>query len=535
MRWTGAERTTTLPGAGIWPGWTNTGLTHDLTQPMKVLLIEDDDAFAGGLRAAMQAGQPLIDIHRCTTLETAALSLSQDQYDAVLLDLDLPGCPGVQAIARVFDSAPGIPLVVLTADDGETGLSALQHGAHDYLDKGETDGKYVSRVLRYAVERASIQAELVRREQHFRALIEQAYDIVVVLGQDGGFLYQSPAVRRVLGYQPEALNGTNVLDLVHPDDRGRALDVLGSSPLATGDDTSFHFRVRHQDGSWRVLETLGRWIERDPRKGIVVNARDVTERVRAEETLRATEAKLRQAHKMEAIGRLAGGIAHDFNNVLTAIYGYADLLLEAFEPDDPRRRDVEEIRQSAERAASLTRQLLAFSRQSMVQPQVLDLNAVVDELQRMLARMIGADIKLIFEPGEALWRVRADRGQIAQVLLNLGVNARDAMPDGGALFIRTENRTVSPRAVEDLPGLRAGDYVTLAVSDTGIGMSEELRRHIFEPFFTTKETGAGTGLGLATVYGIVKQSGGGVYVDSEEGKGTTFTIYLPPLQTTSAP
>ena len=504
-------------------------------QPMRVLLIEDDDSFAGALRAAMQSAQPLIDVDHCSTLEAAAVTLSREQYDAVLLDLDLPGCPGVQAIGRVFESAPGMPLVALTPDDGEAGLSALQHGAQDYLVKGEVDGKYVARALRYAVERASIQVELVRREQHFRALIEQAYDIVVVLGQDGAFLYQSPAVQRVLGYIPEALDGTNVLDLVHPDDRGRAVDVLGSSPLATGVDKLFHFRVRHQDGSWRVLETLGRWIERDPRKGIVVNARDVTERVRAEETLRATEAKLRQAHKMEAIGRLAGGIAHDFNNVLTAIYGYADLLLDAIEQDDPRRRDVEEIRQSAERAASLTRQLLAFSRQSMVQPQVLDLNAVVDEVQRMLSRVIGADIQLIFEPAASLRRVRVDRGQIAQVLLNLGVNARDAMPEGGSLFIRTANRTVSAQAAEDLHGLRAGDYVTLTVRDTGVGMSEEVQRHIFEPFFTTKETGAGTGLGLATVYGIVKQSGGGVYVESKEGKGTTFTIYLPPHQTTSSP
>jgi PAS domain S-box-containing protein len=504
-------------------------------QPMRVLLIEDDDSFAGALRAAMQSAHPLIDVDRCSTLEAAAVSLSREPYDAVLLDLDLSGCPGAQAIARVFESAPGIPLVALTPDDGEAGLSALQHGAQDYLVKGEVGGKYVARALRYAVERASIQAELVRREQHFRALIEQAYDIVVVLGQDGAFLYQSPAVQRVLGYMPEALDGTNVLDLVHPDDRERAVGVLGSSPLATGDDTLFHFRVRHQDGSWRVLETLGRWIERDPRKGIVVNARDVTERVRAEETLRATEAKLRQAHKMEAIGRLAGGIAHDFNNVLTAIYGYADLLLDAIEQDDPRRRDVEEIRQSAERAASLTRQLLAFSRQSMVQPQVLDLNVVVDEVQRMLSRVIGADIQLIFEPAAGLRRVRVDRGQIAQVLLNLGVNARDAMPEGGSLFIRTANRTVSPQAAEELPGLRAGDYVTLTVRDTGVGMSQEVQRHIFEPFFTTKETGAGTGLGLATVYGIVKQSGGGVYVESTEGKGTTFTIYLTPHQTTSSP
>jgi two-component system cell cycle sensor histidine kinase/response regulator CckA len=379
-------------------------------EPMKVLLVEDDNFFAHVLRAAMRNAKPAVDFDRCKTLAEAASSLTSRRYDAVLLDLNLPDSSGLETIGRIHGSAPGIPIVVLTADDAEAGLAAVQHGAQDYLVKGETDGKYISRALRYAIER-----------------------------------------------------------------------------------------------------------------------------VRAEETLRATEAKLRQAHKMEAIGRLAGGIAHDFNNVLTAIYGYADLLLDAFEADDPRRRDVEEIKHSAERAASLTRQLLAFSRQSLIQPQVLDLNAVVDDVQRMLARMVGVDILLTFEPAPDLWPVRVDRGQIAQVLLNLGGNARDAMPEGGALVIRSENRIVSPELARELPGLSPGDYVMLTVSDTGVGMPEEVRRHIFEPFFTTKDQGEGTGLGLATVYGIVKQSGGSVYVDSEEGKGTTFTIYLPPHLATSSP
>jgi signal transduction histidine kinase len=326
-----------------------------------------------------------------------------------------------------------------------------------------------------------------------------------------------------------------VLDLIHPDDRDRAASVLNTSPLPAGTDAMFQFRLRHKDGGWRILEALGREIDADPSNGIVVNARDVTERVRAEESLRATEAKLRQVHKMEAVGRLAGGIAHDFNNVLTAIYGYADLLLDEFEAGDPRRRDLEEIRRSAERAAALTRQLLAFSRQQVLQPQILDLNVVVDEVRRMLSRLVGTDILITFERFPGLWPVRADRGQIEQVLMNLGGNARDAMPEGGWLHIRLNNRTVSVEQAAGLPGLAAGDYVALSVTDTGVGMSDEVRRHIFEPFFTTKELGEGTGLGLATVYGIVKQSGGSVYVESEELKGTTFTVYLPPHLATSSP
>jgi PAS domain S-box-containing protein len=504
--------------------------------PVHALLVEDDDFYAGVLTASLRSAAPNVVLERCATFEAASALLGARRFDAVLLDLHLPDSSGTETIERTLARAPGIPIVVLTATaDSDAALSAVQHGAQDYLVKGETDGRLVSRSLRYAIERAGIQSELVRREQYFRALIEGTYDIVVVLGRDGGFLYQSPATARVLGYTPEELEGTNVLALVHPEERERAARVLQGWPSGLAGHDVVLFRLAHKDGGWRVLEALGRQLNDNPADGIVVNARDVTERVRAEEALRLSEARLRQAHKMEAIGRLAGGIAHDFNNVLTAIYGYADLLLEAFEPGDQRRADVEEIRKSAERAATLTRQLLAFSRQSMVQPQVLDLNAVVGEVKRMLSRLVGTDIETTFEPQPDLWPIRVDKGQVEQILMNLGGNARDAMPEGGSLRIRTENRSVSAETADALPGLAPGDYVVLTVTDTGVGMPESVRRHIFEPFFTTKEQGQGTGLGLATVYGIVKQSGGGIYVDSEEHQGSTFTIYLPPHLPTSAP
>ncbi len=341
----------------------------------------------------------------------------------------------------------------------------------------------------------------------------------------------------MLGYSPEELVGANVLDIVHPDDRERAAGVLSAWPQEELDPEPLApFKVRHKDGSWRVMEAVGRSVDADPQQGMIVNARDITERVRAQEKLLETEAKLRQAHKMEAVGRLAGGIAHDFNNVLTAIYGYADLLLEEFVAGDPRRSDVEEIRRMAERAATLTRQLLAFSRQQMLQPQILDLNMVIEEVQRMLARMIGTDIQLFFEPSPELWPVRADRGQIEQVLMNLGGNARDAMPEGGSLTIRTSNRELSAFEAPTMDGLAPGPYVAMTVTDSGVGMPEHVRRHVFEPFFTTKAQGEGTGLGLATIYGIVKQSGGGIFVQSEENTGTTFTILLPPFTpSTSSP
>jgi two-component system, cell cycle sensor histidine kinase and response regulator CckA len=243
--------------------------------------------------------------------------------------------------------------------------------------------------------------------------------------------------------------------------------------------------------------------------------------------LRKVEEQLRQAHKMEAVGRLAGGIAHDFNNVLTAIFGYTDLLLEQLDEGDQKRDDVEEIRRAAHRAATLTRQLLAFSRKQVMQPRLVDLNAVAGSVERMLARVVGSEVRVSFRPAEEVGAVRADPGQIEQVLVNLSVNARDAMPDGGDLVISTGNCVLGADDVRVLPGLAPGEYVTLSVRDTGGGIPDSIRPHIFEPFFTTKAQGKGTGLGLATVYGIVKQSGGGIYVDSARDRGTTFTIYLP--------
>jgi PAS domain S-box-containing protein len=499
-------------------------------ESITVLLVEDDDLYAHILRAALAKSTPKVDVERRRTLADAIDLLQASRFDAVLLDLNLPDSSGLDTIGRMLAAAPGSPIVVLTATaESDLAVAAVQHGAQDYLVKSETDSKYLSRALRYAIERASFQAELVRREQHFRALIERAHDIVVLLDLDGSIRYQSPATERVLGYSPEDLAGANVLDIVHPEDRERAAGILSAWPQEELDPEPLApFKVRHKDGSWRVMEAVGRSVDADPQQGMIVNARDITERVRAQEKLLETEAKLRQAHKMEAVGRLAGGIAHDFNNVLTAIYGYADLLLEEFVAGDPRRSDVEEIRRMAERAATLTRQLLAFSRQQMLQPQILDLNIVIDEVQRMLARMIGTDIQLFFEPSRELWPVRADRGQIEQVLMNLGGNARDAMPEGGSLTIRTANRELSASDASTMDGLAPGPYVAMTVTDTGVGMPEHVRRHVFEPFFTTKAQGEGTGLGLATIYGIVKQSGGGIFVESEENKGTTFTIFLPP-------
>jgi signal transduction histidine kinase/ActR/RegA family two-component response regulator len=294
------------------------------------------------------------------------------------------------------------------------------------------------------------------------------------------------------------------------------------------------YRFRLKNGKWRTFESTRSPVRnhRGEIEKIVIVSRDISDRKQSEDTLRQREEQLRQSQKMEAIGRLSGGIAHDFNNLLGVIIGYSESMEQRLAPGDPLRKNAEEIRKAGERAASLTHQLLAFSRQRVMQPQILDLNALVTDMGQMLVRLIGMHITKLTPK---LGRVKAEQSQIEQLIVNLVVNARDAMPDGGKLVIETSNLEVNENFAHTLPFLQPGPYVLLTVNDTGTGMDTNTRRHIFEPFFTTKGLGKGTGLGLATVYGVVKQSGGGVVVDSEPGKGSTFKIFLPQTKETVMP
>ncbi|PYO27335.1 MAG: hybrid sensor histidine kinase/response regulator [Gemmatimonadetes bacterium] len=369
------------------------------------------------------------------------------------------------------------------------------------------------------------EAELALRdsEEQYRSLVEGVRDVIFALSPDGIIASLNPAFETITGSPRGEWLGKPFDQLVHPEDLPLALELFGR--VVRGEERpTAQFRIHTSKGDYRLAEFSATAQLRDDRLiGILGIGRDVTERVQLEQ-------QLRQAQKMEAVGRLAGGIAHDFNNILTAITGYADLLLEDLAPKDPRRQDAEEIHKAADRAAGLTRQLLAFSRQQVLQPRVVDLNALVSELEKMLRRLLGEDVKLATVLAPTLGRVRADAGQLEQVIMNLAVNARDAMPTGGQLTIETADVEFDGGyAAEHYPA-PPGKYAMLAVSDTGTGMDPETQAHLFEPFFTTKEKGKGTGLGLATVYGIVKQSGGFIWVYSELGAGTTFKIYLPRVE-----
>jgi two-component system, cell cycle sensor histidine kinase and response regulator CckA len=380
-------------------------------------------------------------------------------------------------------------------------------------------------VIFQQVQLFQVRKKIAEREELFRLITENAADMIAVVDGNGNRLYNSPSYQKLLGYSPEELRQTKGLEQIHPDDRAKVV-AAANEAKHSGVGRSVEYRIRHKDGHWVPLESTASVIRSGNGKveKLVIVNRDITER-------KGLEKQLLLSQKLEAIGRLSGGVAHDFNNLLGVILGYSEELQKRIPPDDPYREAIDEIQNAGKRAASLTQQLLAFSRKQVLEPQVLDLNIIVIEAARMLERLIGEDIRLDIVPVRQIGMVKADRSQIERVILNLAVNARDAMPHGGKITIEmadvaldetraTLNRTVPP-----------GPYVMLQVADTGSGMDADLQSHIFEPFFTTKSHG--TGLGLATVYGVVKQSGGDISVESAPGKGTIFRIYLPRVSETA--
>jgi two-component system, cell cycle sensor histidine kinase and response regulator CckA len=370
--------------------------------------------------------------------------------------------------------------------------------------------------------RGVAREDLLRSAERFRALIEKSTDMILVIDAEARYRFWSPSATQVLGWTAEEVLGRSAFEFIHADDRSRMVETLGGLLGAAGATAHALMRHQHKDGSWRHLEANARNLIDDPAvNGVVVNSRDVTEQ-------RRLEAQFRQAQKLESVGRLAGGIAHDFNNLLTVILSGAEAMKEDLavgSPIDPEI--VAEIGAAGARARDLTRQLLAFARKQVIAPVPLDLNTVVRDSQKMLGRLLREDVELLVNLDPALWTVRCDPGQVEQVILNLAVNARDAMPGGGRLIIATGNVCVGPEDVARVPVERPGDYVMLVVRDSGAGMSPEVKAHLFEPFFTTKPKGEGTGLGLATIYGIVKQSGGHINLTSEPGEGTAFQIFFP--------
>jgi two-component system, cell cycle sensor histidine kinase and response regulator CckA len=446
----------------------------------------------------------------------------------ILREVPAPGGEGLTPFGEISRPSASLMFVPVRHGDRVAGILSIQSYTPRAYDSGDLAVlQTLADHCGSALERLRIEAALRESREQLQRAESAALVMTAHVGLDGRLLKVPPRLGELLGYSEAELRSRSVMAAVHPDDFapiGRELRKLVSGEVRTLDHT---VRLLRRDGG--VIWVLANASPVQDASGaplyFLVYIRDVTERKNLEE-------QLRQAQKMEAVGQLAGGVAHDFNNLLTAIIGNAELLLRAIEPEDPRRLDVLEINRAAHRAATLVRQLLAFSRKQVLQPQVVDLNAVVTDLGTMLRRVIGEQVELRLELQPELGRVLADPGQLEQVITNLAVNARDAMPSGGTLTIRTaavDAADVPGPSPESMP---VGPLVELTVRDDGVGMDERTLARLFEPFFTTKELGRGTGLGLATVYGIVRQSGGHIRVNSRLHHGSTFTIYLPRVEGT---
>jgi len=413
----------------------------------------------------------------------------------------------------------GVPL---KTGDKTFGVLAVQHYASRTRFGARERGvlTFVSQQVANAIQRKRSEEAILRSESRYRSLVQSAVVGIFRATRDWRFLEVNPAVASMLGYASSAefLEHRREELFVDP----KAKSEVQINFLRRGRFESVETLWRRKDGSVITVRLSGRGV-RDEREGtevFEVIAEDVTER-------KALEDQLRQAQKMEAVGKLAGGVAHDFNNLLTVITGYSQILMDQHAKNAQASHSIEQIFKAADRATSLTRQLLAFSRRQMLQPRLVSLNALVRNLEKMLRPLLGERIQIVIRSSSDLGGVRADPSQLGHILMNLAVNARDAMPRGGTLTVATANADLGDAFARTHPGATPGQYVVLSVSDTGTGMDEHTLTHLFEPFFTTKEPGKGTGLGLSMVYGFVKQSGGYITVDSKLGEGTIFQIYLP--------
>ena len=499
-----------------------------MTRPLRLLFIEDDENDAELLLQDLERGGLRVEWERVETREAMSAALDRQEWDALLSDFRLPRFSGPEALALCKARGLDLPFIIVSGTVSEAdAVDSMKAGAHDFVGKNNLARlrPALARELREAESRkARRQAEqaLHQTEAQYRQLVESVHAIVWRADcRTFRFTFVSPEAEAILGHPVAQWSEPGFWEAhLHPDDREAAV-ASWRRAVQREDGQHAEYRMLRADGAAVWLRDVVSVVpERGTPRELIGVMVDVSAR-------RELEAQLLQSQKMEAVGQLAGGVAHDFNNLLGLIIGYGNLAL-AQPALDPRTRGrLEQIRAAADRAAALTRQLLAFSRKQLLQPRVLDLNTVTAGLDEMLRRLIGEHIHLVTLHGRDLWRARADPGLIEQVIMNLAVNARDAMPSGGTLIVETANVELDEGYARAHVGARPGPHVMLAVTDTGTGMDEETRRHVFEPFFTTKKTGEGTGLGLATVYGIVNQSGGHIGVKSEQGKGTSFKVYLP--------
>jgi PAS domain S-box-containing protein len=497
--------------------------------PFRCLIVEDRPADAELILHELGSAGVRVD-PTVVDGEEGFRSALDASTDLVLADYSVPGFGALAALRILRERALDVPLVVVSGSiSEEIAVECMRLGAADYLLKDRLGRLGVA--ARQAIERRDaerrrreIEAALLERDRQFRAVFENALDAIIIVDDERRLVDANPAASSLLGHSRDELLRLRVEDLFPTAYRETATSLWGRF-IAEGEQHG-EVSLLHADGSLRIADYRARASILPGRHLSVM--RDISDRRRLEE-------QLTQSQKMEAVGRLAGGIAHDFNNLLTAISGYAHLLGTSLEGSDRRQDDVAAIVTAAESAARLTNQLLAFSRRQILQLRVVAPADVLTGMAPLIRRVIGEGLELTIEVDPETGHVRADPNQLEQVIVNLALNARDAMPLGGRLTLESRNVTQDASYAEAHADVAPGHYVLVAVSDTGVGMDSETLARIFEPFFTTKGPERGTGLGLATVYGIVKQSGGHVWVYSEPGRGTTFKVYLPRVDAPADP
>jgi len=545
----------------------------DKTKPINVLLIgnnTDDDLAIKNILS--KAENILFSVNNADILSSGLNWITERVFDIVLLDLSLPGSTGINTFGQVHAEIPDIPVIVLTGlEDEAIGLKAIKMGAQDYLIKDKIDYNILVSSIRYAIERKRSEKAIQQSEEKYRTLIELIPDIIYKLDPEGFFTFISNSVR-YLGFNPADLIGKHFSEIIHPDDIkfvSRSMVLPQYKGKKTGGDKAPKLFDERRSGR-RMTKNLevrlntknlekekdrsliygsilflgeitstGVWDENIDRKGIKFTGsvgviRDVTERKLAEEEKKNLEKQLLQSQKMEAVGHLAAGIAHDFNNILAPIIGEAqlsrDILKKDYSPEE-LNESLNNIIESSHRAKELVHQMLGFARQGKYNPQDIDINFIIKEVSGLLRKGFASTTHHILKwQTDAKEYINADGTQIHQIISNLAINAKDAMPDGGAITLTSQDITVKKDIVSIYNVIPEGSYVKLSVSDTGSGIKEENLTRIFDPFYTTKGKDKGTGLGLATVYGIVQNHHAYIAVESEENKGTTFSIFFPAVK-----
>ena len=511
-----------------------------MTSSRTILIIEDDSWQAESLGDLLD-----LEGYQSISGDTCAkgLELARETRPPVaLLDIKLPDGSGTDLLHEIRNAVPDCTCIMMSAyAEVETTLQALNRGATHFLRKPINPPELLS-ALKVAFEmnalreaKRTAEIELRASEERYRDMIDRSPDVVWRMNREGVLTFVSQAIKPMSGFDPDEMVGLpfekfrNEFLVGDSDDAAReTLERRLRGDLGT-EETVYELTYYRKDGSQYTAELRSFPVLDEDGEIVEIHGitRDISERKIVEAERVKLEQQLRESQKMEAVGTLAGGVAHELNNRLTAINLYTEMLLEDLEPDQPLHQDLSELRQASERAAELTQQLLAFSRKQILEPKAFDLGEMVMAAKSTLRRMIGTPITLDLRVDTSLKKVTADPAQIDQVIRNLVLNARDAMPGGGSITVSVANIALDHRAGAALDELPPGDYVMLGVSDTGCGMDERLLSRIFEPFFTTRDVHQGTGLGLSAVLGIIKQSGGGIGVESEPGKGSIFRVYLP--------